>query len=357
MSTHHVFSPSRLHRLALCPSSWRVAAGQPDEASPEASEGAMLHAQVVEAIHGRPLSPDHTAEQCELVAACAGHVAASVAAGYQVETEVPLRLLDDFEVMTAGTADVILRKDGEPLREPLRLLDWKFGRSPVAAPESNWQLMAYAVMAAQRYDVENVKLAVFQPRVSRSLEWRAFDAGELDRAHLRIRAAVQRAGAEAWTLLPGDEQCRYCPGRAVCPAARERLEIVPAATLPLDRPDVLGALLDRARTVKQQAAAIEEAIRDHLVKGGAVAGYMLRTTKGKRKVEDANLAFERMQAHVSRDAFLRCVSVSVADLEDLYARSRKEKDGVTLKAAKQEFSETMDGVVTYGEPVLKVEKA
>lgn len=130
-----------------------------------------------------------------------------------------------------GTSDSVIVGDTW-----IHIIDLKYGRGVQVFAEENEQLMLYALGALDEFDllgtVETVRMTVHQPRLNH------FDTWECSVEHLR--AFEQRAiaaGKEALSIAelylpdvqpihalnPGNDQCRFCKAKAVCPALRDQV--------------------------------------------------------------------------------------------------------------------------------------
>ena len=153
-------SASAFERLALCPGSFMMEKACPEESSPAASEGTLLHAYMEQLLTGEPWEGTPlTAEQVELC-------------------ERALRLLDGVKEMIErdnpgavfhlgsteqrlfyrnlfGTAyysgqwDALFEVNC-PDSSFMMVADWKFGRVEVDSAEANRQLEALVPLVAQK---------------------------------------------------------------------------------------------------------------------------------------------------------------------------------------------------------------
>ena len=151
---HHEFSPSKLEQYRICPASYFMQKGLPDTTSAAAEEGTLLHAALAK------FSADGlNSEQTEVFESCVNYLD-SLTTGTgndEIITELPLTIKDGSEVLTTGTADVVIYNSD---MHEVSIVDWKFGYTPVMSVMNNIQLATYAVGAMQKYGVSTCKAHV-----------------------------------------------------------------------------------------------------------------------------------------------------------------------------------------------------
>jgi len=337
MSDHHPHSPSALERQELCPGSYKMSVGLPDGDDKYSAEGTDMHKRVATRnVDGL------SAADTELVVLCVEELRRF--GNDDWHHEVPVTVLDGFETLTEGTADAVKTREGQ-----LIVIDWKFGYKPVTPAESNIQMLAYATGLHQRTG-KNVLTVVFQPRLKLRTEG-VVDATRAADVLKWIRKTIDACHAPGLTLIPGEKQCQYCRALTSCPAARELDDFV--ALRPsgeLMTPEQIGGLLTYWRDiVKKRGESLEYRAKEMLTAGEDVPGWCLRSKAGAQKVQDAQAVFERATAAgVDPKVLMSIASFPITKLQDAYARVRKEAAGLTLKAAKEEFTETMGDAIQRG---------
>lgn len=252
-------SPSGAKKRMLCPGSIVLEAGREDRPSRYAAEGTVAHTVMelcltegkdAEAFVGRVFEADGFEFEVDMAMADAvneflAHVQSFIdpAAGdvLLVEQQVPIGHITGEDGAT-GTADVVGITDGGT---HLVVLDLKYGRGvrvlaqhPIDFGddehghfEPNEQLCYYGLGALEEhgllYGIERVTLGIGQPRLSH-FDTVELTVGELLEQGKRLKRIETRCDsaeadalapffAERW-LQPGEDQCRFCKGKAVCPA-------------------------------------------------------------------------------------------------------------------------------------------
>jgi hypothetical protein len=253
---HALLSPSSAHTWLLCEQSIALGMKEPNESSAFADEGTDAHTLGSLALEsgldcadylGRKLPKGHVvdSERAEYVQIYVDLVRSKVkvyeAAGYivmlEVEQRVPIGHITGEEG-AEGTSDtvIIAEKADEAFIE---VIDLKYGRGVQVGAVDNPQLKLYGLGALEKFalyaDFETVYLTISQPRVSEfASEW-AINREDLEnwgetyvtpRALLAIEHTQARIPLTLALFNPGEDQCRFCKGRAICPALAKLTEDV-----------------------------------------------------------------------------------------------------------------------------------
>lgn len=333
-------SASGMHRLCKCPGSWLLESQcPPSEESADAAEGTLLHAHME---HGT-LPED--AEQAELIQWCRDeeHRMERVVwpevdiTGADVVREERM-WADDGSF--SGQADYLAVCDDRAL-----VIDYKFGRGEVAAPEANAQLGALALLVWQRWPhVSEVYVSILQPRVSRKPQIVKYAADDLGVMEHYLRQSIELARRPGARLVPGALQCKYCRALAVCPAQMELARQVTAADFLAvkgwamwDGPQKRRAY-DVAKLAEKWAHAVlgkvegdlakhKEAVREHEADPehvphpgeSPIPGLSLGKGRSSFTVTDAQKAFATLhrELDVSAEEFVSCCKVGITDLHKI----------------------------------------
>jgi hypothetical protein len=112
---------------------------------------------------------------------------------------------------------------------PALLLDYKFGRLLVSPAHANYQLMAYAVGAWQRWRFETIYVAIVQPRVGKDEQFTMarYTARDLPHAYRRCVDLLDAAEEPDAPRNPSEDACRYCPAQYFCPEAKAHFRDFP----------------------------------------------------------------------------------------------------------------------------------
>lgn len=331
-STKLALRPSSLGRYEACPASYYLQADAPPQIDSDvAAFGKRVHAHMSgEAV---TLSPAE-AEMAELLTdalASLYETAADVE-----ETEVTMTIDLPGAVLT-GTADRI-----EIRGNRLTVIDYKTGRNEVTGAEGNFQLQAYALMAAKLHrELEEFEVCVIQPLAkgggSRAI-FRRQDLRVVWQRLLDLVEAIRVAGLRP-SPVKGDH-CTYCPALSICPAHRRgitelavtdahpgRWEMVPVSDKVL--------LWHKMRAAKKAIAAIEGLFRKDLEANADYYGGEIYLGKGRtqRDVSDAAGLFQDLNQTVGLSAaeFATACKVRLTELEPL-VKKRQAKKGKEFAA-------------------------
>ena len=238
MSGHAFLSPSASHRWLNCPPSAKLCARLPDQSSGYSRQGTDAHtlcAYLVEKALGRnPANPTEDLEfYDEEMQSCAEGYASFV----MEELEKAKQTCPDPAVMVeqkvdfsrwvedgTGTADCIILSDGTA-----EVIDYKHGVGVLVSSESeefggNPQLMCYCLGVLEMYDaiydIDTVKMAIFQPR-RENVSIHTMSKDELLRWADEVLAPTARLAMEGKGEFKAGGHCQFCKVKATC---RKRAE-------------------------------------------------------------------------------------------------------------------------------------
>jgi len=310
--------------------------GMKEEESDDASEGTMLH----KCVEKLTIPDELSMEQASAVGRCID----CMPNPEDWRKEVKVKVIDhNFNLLTDGTVDAMLV-------EPTLVIawDWKFGRNPVEPVERNYQMMAYALGLMQSYG-RDVQIGIAQPRIGVEESY-IFTVDEQENLLNNITRVIEQAQSDTLVLSASEEACRYCKAKGKCPAYQNKFEQMAIATVDQHTSelstDVLAQYLDSWKLLKSFGTKLEHQAKERLLRGEEIDGWMLKSKAGSRVAVDAQGIFNAVQDCITLDQFMECITVSLPQLEEKYARTKKETDGITLKQAKTELCEVIAGFVS-----------
>ena len=252
------------------------------------------------------------------------------------------------------------------------VIDFKTGRGEVEEAVRNAQLRCYAVLAALRWDLSHVRVAIIQP-LAGAPSIADYGPAELEAAHEWLLTVSERASeiqvgfdgeevtGEGKALLSAGRHCHYCDAQLICPAFKAAgmaaLAPVSPATLPaastkeaifarvheMDAGVVRSILSDPRRKMLKwlDAAVTGVAIKMLRADPKSLPGYELREKAGVRKIEDTETASHILTRIIDSEAILRCSSLRPAKLEEEIQIASGKKTRTRYNITKKEAKETL----------------
>ena len=352
-NTHALLSASSAHRWLECPPSARATAGLEDNSSTYAQEGTDAHALAqfkVEQIVGIK-SKDPTADlqyydgQME---ECANEYAEYFSEKYESIKQNcpdPLVLVEqklDFSRYVPegfGYVDCLIVADNT-----MHVIDFKYGMGVEVSAVNNPQMFLYALGGLELFDgiynIENIKLSIFQPRLSNISEYEVSKKKLLvwSTKVLTPKAALAYKGQGDFKA---GEHCRFCKLKSTC---RKRAEYnLEMAKYDFRMPDKLSnteisAILDKSEQFISWINDIKNYALTKALQGEKFEGYKVVAGKSNRKFTDED--------EVAR---------VVIDLGyEPYEKKLLSITAMTSLLGKKQFEENLSGLIykPAGKPTL-----
>jgi hypothetical protein len=365
---HAKLQPSKAKTWLRCPGSVSLCENVVDSAGVYADEGTACHELAERALSGEDIEKliGKKARQVDVIftEAMLDLVRPNVewVKDYQDATGAVLHLEQKVEIgavfglepgVCFGTSDVVALSPDEML-----IADHKFGYNAVEV-DKNEQLILYAIGAVRKF---RYRLAILQPKCGEPSE-KAYTFDEITQFVEDFTPKALTA-AKGGALIPGDEQCRWCKARAVCPALRDEMLALaqrewanPLVHTPEELADLLGKL--------SMIEAAGSALRAHAMKlielGQEIPGWKIVRGDTKRAWTKAEKETAETLKAVGVDPFEKKL-ISPAGAEEQLVEvllSPKGKKIATLekqtkKAAKEAAKEILKALAAKpeGKPVL-----
>ena len=338
MAKHATLSASSSHRWLNCPPSVRICEKYADVTTDYAAEGTDAHAlceyQMKQSLGIPAENPienlswyDEEMEDC--AAGYAAYVMELLESARQTCAD-PVVLIEqrvDFSRWVKdgfGTADCILIADGV-----LNIVDYKHGKGVEVSAEKNPQMMLYALGALEIfdgiYDVESVRMTIYQPRLSNiSVSEMAKDA-LLEWADTELTQKAQLAYEGKGDFHSG-EWCRFCKAKVEC---RERAEAnLELAKYEFAKPSLLedaeiADILGKVDALTAWADDVKEYALQQAVGGKKWSGWKLVEGRSNRRYTNE----DRVAAAVKSagfDPYERNV-LGITAMQKLLGKTRFEK--------------------------------
>lgn len=342
-------SASGMQRLFLCPGSWQAEKKCPvDEESENAALGTMLHAHMEQGT--TPEDP----EDAEAVAWCR-EMEDSLCKKYLGSTDVSryreVRLFERGDRLFSGKPDMVAVGTRKAF-----VVDYKFGRLPVAAAECNLQLSALAVLVMDMFEegaMDEVFVCILQPYASRKEPAICRYTCEIvEQARVFFRVCIEAARNEHAPLKPDERACRYCRAQSSCPAVKLALVHVTSGDLTASweqwSPEKRREAYDLAQLAKKWAASVEAKVKADLKAELEIPGLCLTSGKKAFTVTDPAEAFnvlhELFPDRIGAAEFTAVCKVGITELDKLVHSVRKLQGiQTTVDESKKWLRKTLAG--------------
>lgn len=326
-------SASAFPRIAACPASWplsqrAIASGMAPGDSRDSRHGDAVHEVLARGdIDEAPVltrDQEETMRRCqrqESEVVSDWHVAGTTEARNIREHRLYMmqngEVYDDVwgelrqeQILFSGQTDSIWLEEGRGL-----VVEYKSLPGEVEHAEGNLQCMANAVLAAGRWNLKSVRVAIVQP-LAGAPTCADYGMRELEKAVDCAEEIVRRADASDGTDTNPGAWCNFCPAALICSARHQEVRIAMHMEPALERlasPDMAG-MLDILPRIKKFVDAVESVARQRIENGETIPGWTLKDKNGPRKIGDVHNAYQRLPLGPAE--FIKCCKPSVPDIED-----------------------------------------
>lgn len=371
-------SASAIEALAACPGKWQAEQGLEEIRTEENDAYAGTGNRSHDALAGKmvELSEDEAelVSKCELI--CYELVGRLLPGSEQIdehrEQRLWLRAASCSEVFGPGNTPIF---SGQIDRLYVcgkvgLIVDFKSLYGHQASSERNMQLRAYAVLAADFYELTTVHCAIVQPRVSRAPVVVAYEGDALlmpplknggkypepypeplpekfaNNAEAQLRWILSGAFAENTPRHAGP-QCKFCRARLTCPEVNRKLAALvsePPAVETLSSAD-LARMLDFKPGALSVFKALEaEAKKRDKAVPGSVPGYCTKDGKEVREITKIQKLYEQLIPFgVTQEEFQGICSTKFTALDKLLAKKPRptslRADGKAKPISLKDFSD------------------
>lgn len=305
---HSVLGASAADRWMNCTPSAQLTAGMEDETTTFAAEGTAAHAlcewKVRKALKmraGRRPTSDYWTDEMEEFTDDYRDFIMDLVGQAKLTCKDPVTLIEqhlDFSCYVPdgfGTGDFLLVADRE-----LNVVDFKYGRGVAVYADHNPQMMLYALGALNLfdclYDIEQVTMTIFQPRLSSISTW-TISAEELYKwAEEVLKPKAELAAKGEGEFISGS-WCRFCKARNTCRARAEsflelaKMEFQPPALL---SDEEVAEVMEKADELSKWASDVMAYAQAEAIENGKhwngyklVEGRSTRRFFDEKKVEEA----------------------------------------------------------------------
>ena len=298
---HAVLSASSAARWIACPPSARLNAEKSDTPSEYAAQGTDAHTlceyKLRKALGGKARDPtkhlaSYDAEMeecaeayCQFVMELVGQFRAE-----SKDTMVSVEQRVDFSAFVTdgfGTADTLIISG-----KTVCIVDYKHGKGIEVSADHNPQMMCYALGCIQMfdglYDINEVRMVIFQPRLANISEFSISKADLLAWAADTLVPAAKLAHKGEGEFCAG-AHCQFCKIKATC---RKRAEYnLELARYDFEMPPTLEdseveAVLAKADTLAAWVGDIKEYALQRAIQGKQWTDWKLVEGRSNRKYTD-----------------------------------------------------------------------
>ena len=298
---HSVLGASAADRWMNCTPSAQLTAGMEDETTTFAAEGTAAHAlcewKVRKALKmraGRRPTSDYWTDEMEEFTDDYRDFIMDLVGQAKQHCKDPVTLIEqhlDFSCYVPdgfGTGDFLLVADKE-----LNVVDFKYGRGVAVYADHNPQMMLYALGALNLfdclYDIEQVTMTIFQPRLSSISTWTITTAELYQWAKEVLKPKAELAAKGEGEFVSGS-WCRFCKARNTCRARAEsflelaRMEFQPPALL---SDEEVAEVMEKADELSKWASDVMAYAQAEAIENGKHwNGYKLVEGRSVRKFSD-----------------------------------------------------------------------
>ena len=296
-----LFSPSASARLLTCPGSAKASEGIPDQESLFAAEGHDAHdlaeirlcerlgLQTNEKIEDLTF---YNREMEDYISDYVSYVLEKVAS---IKKDCPdaIVLIEQkvaavrYDESLFGSTDVAIIAD-----KVLTIIDLKYGRGVLVNAKENTQEMCYGLCAMETfgnlYDIEDINLCIFQPRLSNVSEW-SLTVKELYKwADEILKPGIEKIRAGSEEFHPS-RHCVFCKAKPLCKALRDQnLKLAKHEFRPAFLMDdsEIEEVLDKADDFVNWINSVKEFALEDAMKGKKYDHYKLVEGRSNRKYID-----------------------------------------------------------------------
>ena len=296
-----LFSPSASARLLTCPGSAKASEGIPDQESLFAAEGHDAHALAeIRLCERLGLQTNGKIEELtfynkemeDYISDYVSYVLEKVAS---IKKDCPdaIVLIEQkvaavrYDESLFGSTDVAIIAD-----KVLTIIDLKYGRGVLVNAKENTQEMCYGLCAMETfgnlYDIEDINLCIFQPRLSNVSEW-SLTVKELYKwADEILKPGIEKIRAGSEEFHPS-RHCVFCKAKPLCKALRDQnLELAKHEFRPAFLMDdsEIEEVLDKADDFVNWINSVKEFALEDAMKGKKYDHYKLVEGRSNRKYID-----------------------------------------------------------------------
>ena len=305
-----LFSPSASARLLACPGSAKASMGIPDQMSIFADEGHDAHALAEIRLSERlgfktkEKIDDLTWYSQEMEDYIVDYVSYVMERVEEVKAKCPDATVlveqrvaaPKYDESLFGSTDVAIIADSE-----LTIIDLKYGRGVPVSAKENTQEMCYGLCAMETfgslYDIERIKLCIFQPRIGNVSEWDLTVEELYKWADGVLKPGIEKIRSGSEEFNPS-RHCIFCKAKPICKALRDKnLELAKHEFRPAFLMDdsEIEEVLDKADDFTNWINSVKEFALEDALRGKRYEHYKLVEGRSNRKYSDDDAVIAKVK--------------------------------------------------------------
>lgn len=348
-------SASGIGRLELCPGSWNLEKKFPEVESAEATEGTIRH----ELIADDELKVDSLEPERRFVVTKARSLTerARKDTGFTDNSEI--RKEERYWLLNEAGARVLSGKfDYAEYEDKTGLIiDYKtLGGYQVNAYD-NLQLRAYAVLLAEKHDLDCVYICLIQPLGIEAYSMDMLNKQDLRKARANLLGILKDALHPSAPRRPHPNACKYCKALVHCPEVRNVMDTIVEVDLEkLEEPYEIERLIGVAQIASKWSDRLTKWVKEKLKDDESyLPNYKLRKTGSVKSIKDMPKAIKILmdKMGLTNDDLKKYLKVTLSDITKLYEERTGDKKG-SRKAVEEMLSEVI--VAKEKSPSLQKDK-
>ena len=281
---------------------------------------------------------------------------------YNINIQIPVgaMVIADNKQMVGINAKLKGTPDlGILFKTDLTIVDWKSGFGDQEDPETNNQLIGYALLIIEELTrqllklPERIILMIVQPKLNQ-IKTTVFTLEKLQALRPVIEAIIDEAEAGEGEYTTGP-WCMSCFKSMNCPAFAGQVMTLAKFVQPdvLDTISVekaLKILLPIAKAVGPMSAKVEELAKAWVRANGPLdlgAGISYGQVVGTKKEVKAKQAFETLKEYFDEDKIWEVVSMSMTKISDLAVATKRGLSTVVKNRLTEVGALTEETIVSY----------
>ena len=238
------------------------------------------------------------------------------------------------------------------------VVDWKSGWGDVEPPETNNQMLSYAIMflehlETQGKEVEGFNLMIVQPRLGqvKSINMTPAQIKALAPDIEKVISEAEQEGEPEFTTGPW---CATCFKSMNCPAFAGQVQALAKFLVPgseLEVKTAVAAMLPFAKACRFMADKIEDLAKAYVDKYGELDlgdGQKYVKAINQRKEVEVKKAIQILKEYFSEeDIFSRCLSMSLTKIMDLAKETKRGLTTILSNRLTQEGAITQKPIIKY----------